>query len=271
MNIATFALRLRRCRESACRSGRHEPEANAGARSLGLAGLYLAFMLPAGCSGPLSTLDPAGPAAHDSALLWWWMFGYATLVLLAVVALWLYACRRRPREWSEAGAKRALRRWIIGGGIILPLGSVAALLAFGIPMGHRMLHLPTAGATPLRIEAIGHRWQWEIRYPGVAAPAINELRLPVGRAVAIHTTSSDVIHSFWVPRLGGKVDAVPGRINVVRLEAREAGTFLGQCAEFCGLRHAHMKLVVHAMPQEQFDAWLSSQQVLSLARAMGAS
>lgn len=267
MNAPTFNLRRQRGRESASRSAWDELEANGGARSLGLAGLAVAFMLPAGCSGPLSTLDPAGPSAHDSALLWWWMFRYATLVLAAVVALWLYACWRRPREWSDAGAKLVIRRWIIGGGIILPLGSVAVLLAFGIPMGHRMLHLPTAGAAPLGIEAIGHRWQWEIRYPGVAAPAINELRLPVGRAVAIHTTSSDVIHSFWVPRLGGKVDAIPGRINVVRLEAREAGTFFGQCAEFCGLQHAHMKLVVHAMPQEQFDAWLRGQQGPATAMA----
>ncbi|WP_017758163.1 cytochrome c oxidase subunit II, partial [Pseudacidovorax intermedius] len=86
----------------------------------------------------------------------------------------------------------------------------------------------------------------------------NELRLPAGRAVDVHTRSADVIHGFWVPRLGGKLDAVPGRTLVVRLQADRPGTYRGVCAEFCGAGHAHMPMVVQAMPAEDFDVWLNA-------------
>lgn len=221
-------------------------------------GVLAACVALAGCGGPQSAVDPAGPAAGTIATLWWWMFGYGTVVLLAVVGVWLLALYRRPREWSEASAHRTGRRWILFGGLLLPFGSIAVLLAFGIPAGHRMLPLATDGPAPLRIDVVGHQWWWEVRYPGAGVRLVDELRLPVGRPVDVHTTSSDVIHSFWVPRLGGKIDAIPGRTNVIRLQADQAGLMRGQCAEFCGDAHAHMTLRVHAMPPEQFDAWLAA-------------
>ncbi|HUG25038.1 cytochrome c oxidase subunit II [Piscinibacter sp.] len=216
-------------------------------------------MLPAlgACSGPQSILDPAGPPAAAVALLWWWMFGVAMVVLVGVVALWLVALWRRPRDYTDAQARRIQLRWILLGGIALPLGSTLVLLAFGVPTGRALLPLPDPAA--LRIDAIGHQWRWEIRYPGRDVRLDNELRLPVGRPIDVHTTSTDVIHSFWVPRLGGKVDAIPGRTNVVRLQADRPGRFRGQCAEFCGLNHAEMVLTVHAMTPEAFDAWLQAQ------------
>lgn len=219
----------------------------------------LVCLLLAGCSGPFSTLDPAGPAARWSAALWWAMLAVATLVLVAVVALWLHAMRR-PADTDTASARRIQQRWIIGGGIVLPGVSITLLLAFGIPIGHRMLPLPPAHGEAVRIEVTGHRWWWQVRYPGTAIQLTNELHIPAGTPVDIHLTSADVIHSFWVPRLGGKLDAIPGRINVLRLEADRPGVYRGQCAEFCGLQHAHMQFTLHAHTPEAFRNWLQEAQ-----------
>lgn len=213
----------------------------------------------AGCSGPQSMIDPAGPAAEAVAALWWWMAGFSTIVLVLVCALWLYAMRRTPRARTPQEERRIAARWIVGGGIVLPVASIIVLLAFGIPIGQRLLP-GGAGAEPLRIEVIAHQWWWEIRYPGVEEALVNEVRLPTGRPVDVHTSSRDVIHSFWIPSLGGKIDAIPGRTNVIRLEATRPGRLRGACAEFCGLEHARMTLDVHAMPAAEFDQWINERQ-----------
>jgi cytochrome c oxidase subunit II len=223
-------------------------------------GHALAPGLLAGCAGPQSALDPAGPAARIASNLWWGMFIFAAVVLLAIVGLWLYALYRSPRHYDETARRHIGLRWIIGGGIILPSVSVAALLAFGIPMGHRMLSLSLNGVQPLRIEVIAHQWRWEIRYPDQGIVTTNRVVIPAGRAIDLHVTSADVIHSFWVPRLGGKTDAIPGRINVLRLQADEPGDYRGQCAEFCGAQHAHMLFAVEAMDAAAFDAWLKTHE-----------
>lgn len=212
----------------------------------------------AACEGPLSALDPAGPAARAAAGLWWGMFLYFTLVTAVVIALWCYAMRRP----GEADNPRASRKWIIGGGLVLPLLSIAVILAAGIPAGRQMAPLPSTTEEVLRIDVTGHQWWWEVRYPHNSAEADgaitlrNELHIPVGMPVDIHLTTADVIHSFWVPRLGGKLDAIPGRTNILRLQADEAGLYRGQCAEFCGLHHAHMQFTVKAHSPEEFARWL---------------
>lgn len=218
----------------------------------------IAFAL-VGCAGPLSILDPAGPSAAAIAVVWWWMFGGALAVLAGVVLAWLLALRPRP-ETSPEQARRLGRRWILGGGVALPVVAITALLVFGSPAGFHQLPLPGTGAAPLRIDAIGHQWWWELRYPG-GANLRNEMRMPAGRPVDVYTHSSDVIHSFWVPRLGGKLDAVPGRQFVVRLQADRPGMYRGVCAEFCGTGHADMTMTVLAMEPAAFDAWLSAQEV----------
>jgi len=206
----------------------------------------------AACEGPLSTLDPAGPAAQAAAGLWWGMFSYFTLICALVIALWYYAMRRP----GEGDNPRANRIWIIGGGLVLPLVSITAILIAGIPAGRQMLPLPATVRDVLRIDVTGHQWWWEVRYPGRAISLRNELHIPVGSPVDIHLTTADVIHSFWVPRLGGKLDTIPGRTNILRLQADEAGLYRGQCAEFCGLHHAHMQFTVTAHPPEEFARWL---------------
>lgn len=216
-------------------------------------------VLLAGCTGPYSTLDPAGPAALTAAWLWWAMFGFATLVLLGVVALWLYAMIRDPGAIDEHEARHVQYRWIIGGGLVLPMGSITLLLAFGVPAGHGMLPLGDDDDV-LRIHVTGHQWWWEVEYPQAGITRRDELHIPAGVPVDIHLSSADVIHSFWVPRLGGKLDAVPGHVNVLRLQADEAGTYHGQCAEFCGLLHAHMDFAVYAHEPGDFDAWLEDAQ-----------
>lgn len=221
-------------------------------------GTTLAVVL-AGCSGPQSMIDPAGPAAAAVASLWWWMAGFGTLVLALTCALWLYAMRRAPRAYTPLEERRIAARWIVGGGIVLPVASILVLLAFGIPIGQRLLP-GGAGPEPLRIEAIAHQWWWEIRYPGVEEALVNEFRLPTGRPMEVHVSSRDVIHSFWIPGLGGKIDAIPGRTHVIRLEATRPGRLRGACAEFCGLEHARMILDVHAMPAAEFDQWISERR-----------
>lgn len=243
-------------------------------------------LLMAGCAGPFSTLDPAGPSASAVAGLWWGMFAAATAVLLAVVGLWLYAAGRTQRElnrkelnrkelnselpnserldgerlsrekFSDEQAVRIHRRWIIGGGLILPVTAIVLLLTFGIPVGHNMLPLPVKEEV-LRIDVTGHQWWWQVNYPDGGVELRDELHIPAGVAVDLYLTSADVVHSFWVPRLGGKLDMLPGRTNILRLRADEPGTYRGQCAEFCGLHHAHMQFTVTAHSAADFAAWLA--------------
>lgn len=206
-------------------------------------------------------LEPAGPSAHAIAQVWWWMLAVSALVAGGVVAAWMMAMRG-GRERTADVAERHSRRWIVGGGIVLPSVAITALVVFGTPAGLHQLPLPPSltraggpAMAPLRVDVMARQWAWALHYPGSGARTENELRLPVGRPVDIHVGSDDVIHSFWVPRLGGKIDAIPGRTNVVRLQADQAGTFRGQCAEFCGLDHAHMVMTVIAMPAEEFELW----------------
>jgi cytochrome c oxidase subunit 2 len=214
-------------------------------------------------------LAPAGPSAQAIAEVWWWMLAVAVLVLVGVVGVWLLAMSRSKKRLDAASDSPAASHgqgWIIGGGIVLPTVAITALLVFGSSAGLHQMPVPpswlaaaTARGEPLRIEVIGQQWSWSVHYPGSGVHLGNEMRLPVGRPVLIHVGSRDVIHSFWVPRLGGKLDAIPGRTNVLRLQADQPGIFRGQCAEFCGLSHARMVMTVIAMPDNEFDAWLAAQ------------
>lgn len=212
-------------------------------------------MVISGCSGDFSSLDPAGRSARDVAGLWWGMLAFSVVVITAIVGLWCYAWRRRDSQISEAQARRHFTRWVIGGGLLLPIASIALLLAFGIPVGHRMLPLSHEDESVLRIDVTGHQWWWEVNYPGENISLEDELHIPVDTPVNVHLSSADVVHSFWVPRLAGKLDLIPGRTNILRLEADEPGVFRGQCAEFCGVGHAHMQFTVTAHTSEEFLTW----------------
>lgn len=210
-------------------------------------------LLLTGCEGPYSILDPAGPAAREVAALWWGMAAFSVAVLIGVTALWLYAIHRTPRARERVGHGH----WIIGGGVVLPLGSIIVLLAFGVPAGHRMQPLEPERGEAVVVEITGHMWWWEVRYPDTGIRLVDELHIPAGVPVDVVLTSADVIHSFWIPQLAGKMDMIPGHTNVLRIETDRAGTFRGKCAEFCGRGHAEMRFVVHAHEPEDFDAWLA--------------
>jgi cytochrome c oxidase subunit 2 len=218
------------------------------------------FLL-SGCSGSYSILDPAGPSATIAAWLWWLMFCLFTLVLIVVTVLWGYAMTRKPKqELSTSQANTIQNRWIIGGGVILPAVSIAVILFFAIPAGQKMLLIPSASQTLLQIDVKGRQWQWDISYPGTGIQLANQLHIPAGIPVAMHLSTADVIHSFWVPRLGQKLDVIPGRTNILRLQADKPGIYRGQCAEYCGLEHAHMTFTVIAHTQENFNFWLERMQ-----------
>lgn len=210
-----------------------------------------------GCSGPFSTLDPAGPSAAGVAGLWWGMLAFAVLVQLVVMGAWLGAMFRTQQTEDDQQLRRVRQRWIIGGGLLLPGAAIVVLLAVGIPIGHNMLPLPVDEGETLRIDVTGHQWWWQVSYPESGIQLRDELHIPVGVPVDLHLTSADVVHSFWVPRLGGKLDMLPGRTNVLRLQADKADTYRGMCAEFCGSDHAHMKFTVTAHNPGDFDVWLA--------------
>ncbi len=186
------------------------------------------------------------------------MLGFATVVLIVLTALWIYAMRRDPGGDDDTRQRRAERRWIVGGGLVLPLASITLLLAFGIPVGHRMLPLPADDT--LRIDVTGHQWWWEVVYPESDIALRNTLTIPVDKPVDVHLRSADVIHSFWVPRLAGKLDVIPGHTNVLRLHAMQTGTFRGVCAEFCGVGHAHMRFTVKVVEGDAFEDWLKERE-----------
>ena len=199
-----------------------------------------------GCAGKLSILDPAGPAARSTALLWWVMFAGALAIMALVLGLVAFAFLRPG--W---GRDIAPKRWLVWGGLAFPGVVLSSLLVFALATGERLLAHPGEPGL-LRVEARPQQWVWEFRYPGVEGATTGTLHLPAGRPVDVAVIGTDVIHSFWVPRLGGKIDAIPGHVNVIRLSADRPGTYGGVCAEFCGTGHADMAFTVIAHPPETY-------------------
>ena len=168
------------------------------------------------------------------------MIAGGLLLTALVTALGLHAALR-TRSAPPRLSERAL---LVGGGLLLPIAVLSALIGWGVRAGHALLPRPPAAAM---VELTARQWQWEARYPGAGrAPTAGRIDIPAGQPVDIHVRSADVIHSFWVPRLGGKIDAIPGRTNVVRLQADAPGIYHGVCAEYCGVGHARMAIEVHA-------------------------
>jgi cytochrome c oxidase subunit II len=208
--------------------------------------LYVAIQVAmlavlAGCNGPLSTLDPSGPAGASIATLWWVMLVGAGVLFVLVMVLFTLVIRRPG--W---GSSVSPGRWIVLGGLVLPAVVLLPLVAYALVTGERLL--PLTGGAPPRIEAVGRQWVWTFRYPdhgGVETE--NVLHMPAGIPVDIVVSSRDVIHAFWIPRLAGKIDAVPGHVNRLRIQAYQPGRYAGQCNEFCGLGHAEMRfdVIVH--------------------------
>jgi cytochrome c oxidase subunit 2 len=210
-----------------------------------------------GCGTNQSVLNPASGHADELANLSWLLFALGGAVLLIVVVATVIAHAGSDRT----RAALASHGTVIIGGIAFPVIVLTALLAAGIWLtkGSQARLQEPAG---LRIKVVGEQWWWRLAYAGADGQPIaaaNEIRISVGRATLLELTSADVIHSFWVPSLAGKVDMIPGRTTRLRLEPSAPGTFRGQCAEYCGGPHALMALEVIAMPGDEFDAWLARQ------------
>ncbi|MBI2710912.1 MAG: cytochrome c oxidase subunit II [Actinobacteria bacterium] len=207
-----------------------------------------------GCSGGHSALRTEGTGADRAAWLGWGMIAVASVITVGVLTAFVVgSLRDRPGVEDE----RRERRWVIGGGIVMP--AVVLSVLSGLTVATLRAQDTSARRTRLRIEVTGYQYWWAVRYPSNGAVTANEIHVPVGTAVDVDLRSRDVIHSLWVPSLAGKTDLIPGQVNHMVLQARRAGRYRGQCAEFCGAQHANMAFVVVAEPPATFDRWRRAQ------------
>jgi cytochrome c oxidase subunit 2 len=233
------------------------------------------FVEPVRWSSVQSTFQAHGPAASRIAQLSWLMTVLFLVITAIMWALFGVAFYRRRGTLAEhepisAGGGEA---WIALGGLALPLIILTVLFVLGLGL---LRDFPIHGMHGGEVQAAmmhsmkpeiritGHQWWWEIEYlnddPSKQFTTANELHLPTGRAVNIEVETRDVMHSFWVPALHGKVDLIPGQANYIRLIASDPGEYTGQCAEFCGAQHAKMRMLAVAQEPDEYDAWLDQQR-----------
>ncbi|WP_246249116.1 cytochrome c oxidase subunit II [Chelativorans alearense] len=213
----------------------------------------------AGCSDAQSVLNPHGAEAESIALLFWITAIGGALIWLAVVGALIYAGRRHRKPYSQASAARL----VLWAGAVVPSILLAVLLGYALALIPDLRPLAaSADDDRLHIEVIGEQFWWRVIYhPPDGQPVVsaNEVRLPVGERVTFSLKSTDVIHSFWIPPLGGKMDMIPGRTNTFSLKATKAGIFRSPCTEFCGPSHALMAFTAVAMKPGRFDRWLANE------------
>jgi cytochrome c oxidase subunit 2 len=222
-----------------------------------------------------TSLNPAGPAAahieHTFALIFW-ITGTVYFLTLAVLVYFVW--RRRytlslmpePQPTTDAGDRLAMRA--VAGAMALTILLLFVMLISSFITSRRIGKMNEQQA--LTIDVYGHQWWWEVQYPNEAEPyrmvtTANEIHVPVGTPIRIHGTSRDVIHSFWVPNIQGKRDLMPGYNTDVLMQVDKKGRWRGQCAEYCGLQHAHMSFYMVAESQKDFDHWMTAQAESSVA------
>jgi cytochrome c oxidase subunit 2 len=232
-----------------------------------LVALLIAASL-AGCSNDTANaLRPAGPAAARIETLWWLELGMGTVIFVGVVVFLLVGLFRRRRfpagtaardgAATERAAERGGSRIIVWAGIAMP--TVVLTVVFGSTVA-TLRALATPEIPPENVVHVnGRQWWWEVSYPFFQFETANEIHIPVGEPVQIVLDAEDVIHSFWVPMLHGKLDLVPGQTNRFWIQADEAGEYWGVCAEYCGTQHAKMAFVVIAEERAAYDAWVARQ------------
>jgi len=237
--------------------------------------IVCAVLACAACSlhNAQNALDAAGPQAGRIAGLWWLMLPIASVVWVIVVAvmLWGASRRRSPREAVESrGGSDVLVRddardrrmtRVVAAGVIVTALTLFLMLIADFRVGQALTMAPATKAVPIKI--VGHQFWWEVQYPdsipNKTVITANEIHIPVGTPVVMELSSLDVIHSFWVPSLTGKKDLLPGYTRSLWFRADTPGVYRGQCAEFCGLEHAKMGILVIAQKQQDFDAWREQQ------------
>lgn len=208
-----------------------------------------------GCGGVQSVLAPEGAEAERVWVLFWVLTIGAFLILAVVIVLTALAITKRP-AWLGGNAL------IVVGGIIFPIVTLSGLLAYGLTL-MMVAVLASEDGPSVQLSISGEQWWWRVTYiasDGRRVESANEIRIPVGQSVRVELTSTDVIHSLWIPKLAGKLDMIPGRKTVLNLVATTPGVSRGQCAEYCGGAHALMSLYVVALPPEEFESWLANEQ-----------
>ena len=229
--------------------------------ALGL--LLAATLLLGGCGTDVqSAMSPRGVQAGQIALLSWILFAFSFFVLGIVMAAVWFAIRGSVRIRKLLSQENA----VLALGVVFPAVTLTVLLGYGVWLMRAQLGV-NDNRDAVRIEVVGEQWWWRVAYAGADGKSIasaNEIRMPVGQPVEFTLKSADVIHSFWVPSLGGKIDMTPGRTTRLRLEAERPGVYRGQCAEYCGGPHALMALEVVAMPQAEYRAWLEREAASAL-------
>jgi cytochrome c oxidase subunit 2 len=236
--------------------------------------LALVLLSLAGCRYAESTYNTHGPAAHSIANLSWFMsilFLITTVVMWALLAFAFYKRRGTLAEHEPIDAGGG-QMWIAVGGITIPFIVLIGLFIAGLSLlrafpihgmhGGMTQHQMALSMKP-EIRIIGHQWWWEIQYlsedDSQSFTTANELHLPTHRPVNIEVETQDVMHSFWVPSLHGKVDLIPGQPNYIRIQASEPGAYTGQCAEFCGAEHGRMRILAIAQGPEEYEVWRQAQ------------
>ncbi|WP_083457170.1 cytochrome c oxidase subunit II [Sandaracinus amylolyticus] len=215
-----------------------------------------ALVLAVGCRGPQSALDPGGREAAQLADLFWLMTWGSAVVWLASVGLAVYAAYVPRAPISTDAANRL----VVVFGAVIPTLVLGALLVHGLGMIPGLLAPAPRGA--LEIEVVGEQWWWRVRHrdaDGRIVESANELRLPAGVPVQLSLETRDVIHAFWIPALGGKVDMIPGRRTQLRLEPTRPGVYRGVCAEYCGTSHTWMAFAAIVETQRDHEAWLAHE------------
>ncbi len=235
----------------------------------GLAAICLAALPAVARAGaPLEYLSTEGPAANPIAVLGWGLLIVSMVVItVIVVSVLIGVLRRRPPEPLDEAGRPPLSR----GGNGMPWlyigisSSVVVLLGCAVWTFVVLAETAQPPERPvLTVDVTAHQWWWEVQYHqrGGAERSFvtaNEIHIPVGKPVRVRLRSADVIHSFWVPALAGKTDVIPGMVNKAWLEAQKPGVYRGQCAEYCGLQHAHMAFQVVAQQPKTFKAWWKDQ------------
>jgi cytochrome c oxidase subunit II len=250
----------------------------------------------AGCTNAPSPLDPRTTGAARIAELGWVMIALATVVCGVVFGALVIALRTVPRQpeaeqrrSAGTGADRPADRAVIVAGMVIPTailvftfgytvytlrqvagvagtGGAPAVAAHGDHTVHGTVGAPAAlladtGILPaVTVRLTGHQWWWQIEYPDHQVVTANEIHIPAGVPVQVSVASEDVIHSFWVPQVTGKVDLIPGKVNAITVRADQPGAYRGLCAEFCGLQHAHMHLRLIVTSADEFVGWVAQQQ-----------
>lgn len=249
------------------------------AKRLLLAMVVSTALLLAGCTGvsTQSSVDPVGPQAQQLNRLWWF-FCYTLNAIFLIVIIFLLASVYKGIKLRKAAAERQeatdrpltapnLARERSMKNVVITATAVTTIILFVFLIASfvtgRAISPPLYAENVLTIEVRGHQWWWEARYSDTVSSRMfstaNEIHIPVGRPVLLKMTADDVIHSFWVPNLMGKRDLIPGKDSTLMFQADRPGVYRGQCAEYCGLQHAHMSFIVVAESQEQFNAWREAQ------------